>query len=276
MIWATDGFTLPASTIHLWFCEEQTIRKPETLALYRTLLSRDEIGQQAKFRFESDQHRFLVTRSLVRSVLSLYYPPVSPKEWQFTKNRYGRPGIANPIPLPLHFNLSHTDKMVLLAVAAEPWIGVDIETTQRRNPGNELKLAERFFSEEEARQLAELPDHGRKERFFQLWTLKEAYVKACGKGLAIPLDRFSFTFPDQVSIDISFAPEHQDNPQDWLFWQIRSSDGFYCSLACRPSTKRTDIDIKMFSAFPLVRIKPVHFPFFRQKSFKRKALKENL
>ncbi|PIE43319.1 MAG: 4-phosphopantetheinyl transferase [Gammaproteobacteria bacterium] len=266
MTWPTDRFTLPADRIHLWFCKEQTVKESKTLALYQALLAPDEIEQLARFHFERDRYRYLLARCLVRSVLTLYHPVIRPENWQFKKNPYGRPEIANPVSLPLYFNLSHSDKMVVMAVAAEQSIGVDVETIQRRNTGNELKLADRFFSPEEARQLSALPKSGQKNRFFQLWTLKEAYIKACGKGLSIPLDHFSFSFPDQSAIELRFASDNGDSPQNWLFWQFSVEDGFYVSVAYRPAKKNTDIGLTMFNVSPLHWIEPIFLPIFRQKS----------
>jgi len=260
MTWPTHTFSLPSKNIDLWFCEEHRIVDPETLNRYQALLTENELEQKARFHFTRDQHRYLITRSLVRSVLSLYYPLINPHNWRFIKNQYGRPKIDNPMPFPLYFNLSHTDKMIVMAVAGEPSVGVDVESVKRRSTYDETKLADRFFSPLESRQLRALPEVDQKKRFFQLWTLKEAYIKACGKGLAIPLSEFSFSFPSESTIDVSFAPERKDNPNDWLFWHIESDNGFYISLAYRPTKKERDFTLNMFNVSPLDSVESIYIP----------------
>ncbi len=219
--------------IDLWLCREQDVTSHDLLTHYRTLLSAEEKHRLARFKFEADQHRFLVTRALVRTTLSHYHPDVAPAEWRFRTNAHGRPSIANPLTHPVSFNLSHTAGLSVLAVSQYPFTGVDVEYRLRRNTIEESRLAHRFFSPTETDALLALPESARKERFFRLWTLKEAYIKACGKGLAIPLSQFSFDFPPSGAIQIAFTDALDDHPAHWQFWQYTTEDDYMIAVACK-------------------------------------------
>ena len=117
-------------------------------------------------------------------------------------------------PNAWHLNLSHTDGLVALAVAKTP-VGVDVEDLQRR--GRTVELSDRFFAPSEARALRALPEAAQRSRFFDLWTLKEAYIKARGQGLAIPLASFAF--------DLDHGPlAFQPQPGDPIIWQFARMD----------------------------------------------------
>lgn len=154
---------------------------------YLAQLTEDERARHSAFVLERSRREFLATRALVRASLSRYVA-VRPEDWRFQADARGRPEVASPA-FPFHFNLSNTEGLVVCAVATVREIGVDVENVEsRRAP---LEVARRYFSEAEATDLERLPVEAQRERFFTYWTLKEAYLKACGMGLALPLDSFT-------------------------------------------------------------------------------------
>ena len=172
------------------------IRDEKLLRAYDELLAEDERKKRDRFRFEKDQHSCLVTRALVRTVLS-NYADVTPVAWRFVTNEYGRPEIDEPKDARwLKFNLSH-----------------DVEDRERR--GRLLNVADRYFSPSEVEALRALPEGEQLDRFFLYWTLKESYIKARGMGLAIPLSQFSFTIASDISI--AFDAKLDDDPDRWQF-----------------------------------------------------------
>ncbi len=214
--------------IHLLLVNEGAVDE-ELLAQYPSLLSSEERVRRARFRFAKDSRRFLITRAAVRSALSLYVPEVSPAAWQFSRNAHGRPGIAAPVPgNPLTFNISHTGSLIVIAIAVSGELGVDVESVGRQT--KTVEVADRYFSREEVGALMALPESEQRARFFDLWTLKEAWIKALGIGLAMPLRSFSFELTDN-RIAISFAPERNDDPTRWQFWQLRPSAEHQIALA---------------------------------------------
>ncbi|MBX9754321.1 MAG: 4'-phosphopantetheinyl transferase superfamily protein [Pseudomonadaceae bacterium] len=182
------------------------------------LLSTQERHQQGKFHLEQDRHRYLITRTLVRTVLS-HYAPIAPQDWVFENDNYGRPTITNRHPLAqrLCFNVSHTDGLVVLIVTSDRQAGIDTENTARHAP---LDVAERFFAKPEAQAIQRLPLAEQQQRFWEYWTFKESYIKARGMGLYLPLERFSFELADDAKVTIAFAGS-DDNPAAWQFCQYR-------------------------------------------------------
>lgn len=202
--------------IDIWcaFCD--SITDAVLLERYRRLLTDAERSQQARFHFESDRHRYLITRALLRTTLSRY-ADMAPEDWTFVSNAHGRPAIANAGITGLTFNLSHSRKLVVLAVAWHCELGIDTEDLLIRSPP--LEIADRFFAPEEVASLRALPEDRRLQRFFQYWTLKESYIKARGRGLSLPLDQFAFHFADTDQVRLTVQPQLQDAADNWDFWQ---------------------------------------------------------
>lgn len=220
---------LPAEEIHLWFCHPHELTlDPSYLQLMRATLDAGELQRMQRFKFERHRQKFCISHALTRWVLS-HYADLQPEQWQFEKNDHGKPFVANPDYRDLQFNLSHTDGLQLLAVRHALPVGADVEQRKKRVEGPDI--AERFFSPEEVAELRNAADDQQKQLFFDYWTLKESYIKACGKGLAIPLRHFSYVIAQQDCIDISFAPERDDNPEDWQFWLLAAGSEHTCALA---------------------------------------------
>lgn len=237
---------LPPGEVHLHLVADATITSPDLLDAYQRLLTPEELARGQRFHFEKHRHQFLVTRALLRTTLSRYRPDIGPADWRFTTNAYGRPSIVGEAGQGLDFNLSHTEGRVVLALAPTPQVGVDIEWPQR--PGETVELADRFFAVAESAALRALPAPQQRQRFFDLWTLKEAYIKARGAGLSIPLAGFAFDFPSDRGLSISFRPECPDDASQWRFWTFDIGPEYAMSLAlgeslqCRP---------RLFSSVPL-------------------------
>jgi len=132
------------------------------------------------------------------------------------------------------FNLSNTRGLIACAVARSRELGIDVESTRR--PGQTVEIAEHFFAPAEIDALHSLPADQRTERFFAYWTLKEAYIKARGMGLAIPLAQFSFVLDEPAPISIRFAPELEDDPSSWQFERLVLSPGHHTAVAVRRGT----------------------------------------
>lgn len=176
----TATFKLADNDIHLWMVNPKEITET---SLLRELLSTSECEKVDRYRSVSSQHTALITRSFIRLLLS-HYCPVSPQQWQFTIGALGKPEIKNP-PFNLRFNLSHNNELIICALCLNNDIGCDIENLSRKISVN--AIVERFFSAQEAQLIKAEPT-----RFFEYWTLKEAFVKATGLGISQGLDTFSF------------------------------------------------------------------------------------
>lgn len=164
---------------------------------YHELLSDKERARHDRYRHDRDRNLHLTARLMTRTILSRCEPGVAPREWTFRPGPHGKPEIAGPEMQSgrWHFNVTHTEGVVVLAVAEGSPVGVDVERIDR--PSNFEGLARRFFAPEEAAVIAAADESQRAALFYRIWTLKEAYVKAIGKGLAHPLDAFWFDPPDR-------------------------------------------------------------------------------
>jgi 4'-phosphopantetheinyl transferase len=153
---------------------------------------------------------------MVRSCLSHYCPEIAPAAWRFVENEHGRPDVAPSVGAPpIVFNLSHTEGLAACAVVLDAPVGVDVEWVDRRSATTEI--ADRFFAAAEVEQLHATPPAAQKSRFFDFWTLKESYIKARGKGLALPLAQFAFSVVEGPPIRLSVAPQLGDDPARWEF-----------------------------------------------------------
>jgi 4'-phosphopantetheinyl transferase len=211
---------IDSGQIHLWLAYLGKTTDPKLLAEHRSLLSKEELEKQARFHFERDRHRYLVTRAMVRTVLSRY-ANVTPREWRFLFNPFGKPSIAaeHVAARGIEFNVSHTDGLVVMGITRERAVGVDVENV--RTGLADVGIADSYFAPQEVAALRVLPREKQNQRFFEYWTLKESYIKARGMGLSIPLDRFAFDLGDSEGIRLTIDPSLRDQPEHWAFWRLK-------------------------------------------------------
>jgi 4'-phosphopantetheinyl transferase len=222
---------LPLDAVHIDLLHTAN---PEALAkvdAYRALMSGDELERMARFVFESDRRAFLLTRALVRTTLSRY-APVPPADWRFIANAHGRPEILDrPAGVPdLRFNISHTTGLIACAVTIGREVGVDVEHIVRALTHD---VAGRHFAPAEVNDLRRLPEDQQRRVFFDYWTLKEAYIKARGFGLALPLGDFAFKLNPPHAPTIAFEPALEDDPATWQFLQQWPTPQHRLALAVR-------------------------------------------
>ena len=149
---------------------------------YKKLLSQEEKVTLDKIFFPNDRLEYLVTRATLRIVLSQYNIHINPKDWSFRTSEYGKPYVANTgLEEPIFFNISHSNNLIALVVSRIDEVGVDVEYLRRK--GYIFELARSLFSDIEVQQMDELFGSKKRVRYFDLWTLKEAFVKAKGIGL---------------------------------------------------------------------------------------------
>lgn len=203
------------SEMHVWFCNPESIQDEARLKTYLSVLSAQERERYSRFHFEKDKHTYLVSHALLRFALSKY-ADVSPAEWIFSVNDSGKPALIEQGDLPrLQFNLSHTDGLSTCIISLGTACGVDAEHIHRKNNIN--AVAQRMFADEELA-VMEQEEHD-PSLFYDFWTLREAYVKALGTGLAGSSKDYYFT-KDKVK---SAAAIHFRNPvqAEKPLWQFK-------------------------------------------------------
>jgi len=212
LIWSSPPkkLALPESELHVWRADLNLA--PEVLNRLALTLDNDEKARAARFHFAGDRDHFTACRGILRELLGEYLGS-SPASIEFSYGAYGKPAHRpeNSRP-PVQFNVSHSSGHAVLAFARNCEIGIDLEPTGREFAGEEI--AKRYFSAQEVAELIALPAETRPEGFSLCWTRKEAYVKARGMGLQIPLESFSVSLtPNQ--------PERLES-EDAHRWRLRS------------------------------------------------------
>ena len=221
---------LEPGDVQVWLAEPELALRPESRRQMEAVLSPDERDQQRAFVSERHRAQYLVAHALVRFTLSRYIAR-EPASWTFARSRYGRPEIACASPVPLRFSLSHTDGLVGVAVAHVSDVGFDLEGTGRLV--DPLGIAGRYFAPAEIAALQALPTEQQRQRFFEFWTLKEAYAKARGFGLSLPLDQFFFEVGADGQPRVGFTADLQDAPDAWRFSLSRPTHAHCMALAVR-------------------------------------------
>lgn len=196
----------------LWCAYPDDLLSQPIAAACAALLSPDEQARCGSLRFDPLRREFLATRALLRTVLSRHHS-LPPQAWRFRVNSHGKPE-TDP-PCGLRFNLSNAPGLVVCLIARNTDVGVDTEPASRA--GEILALAPDVFSLQEQAQLQSLPAAARRDRALSLWTLKEAYIKARGLGLSLPLAGFSFLFGGEPGIRLEIDPALNDDPSRWRF-----------------------------------------------------------
>ena len=187
---AIPRLALGLSEIHVWCLRAEQTADPDLLCRLESLLSSEEVERRDRFTHERSRLEFLLARGLARTVLASY-TGTKPVDLRFSTDAFGKPLLLAPVADPrLHFNLSHSHGVVVLAAALGRQLGIDVEDGSRRL--EYLELADRFFAAPETAHLRGLTGTEQQAAFFATWTLKEAFVKAIGHGLRFPLDTFSF------------------------------------------------------------------------------------
>jgi 4'-phosphopantetheinyl transferase len=176
--------------VHIWFQDTESL-DPAALALADEVLSQEERLQRDRFRFAEDHRDYAAAHDLLRRSLSKLAPSRHPSAWHFEKNVSGKPYIvgSDGESHTTEFSLSHTRGFVACA-ASLARVGIDVERTRPHIDYQEI--ARSNFSHLEIQALEELPPSARTTRVLELWTLKEAFLKATGSGLAARLDGISF------------------------------------------------------------------------------------
>lgn len=176
---------LAEDEVHVW-CAHQDYDAIELRQIEETL-SADEKARASRFAFERDRNRYIATRGILRELLGRYVNR-APAQLAFDYGPQGKPVLrAEAGGRPVQFNVSHSERVALLAFSVGRRLGIDVELI-REIAGEQI--AEHYFSPQEVAELNSLPASLQDEGFFLCWTRKEAYIKARGEGLHIPLKSF--------------------------------------------------------------------------------------
>ena len=206
---------LDTGHLHVW---QTLLDLPDVVERHlETYLSKDERDRADRFHFPHDRAHFVAARGALRHLIGLYLNR-PPQSLDFHYGPKGKPALQDP-SIDLQFNVSHSGGRALIAFASQRAVGVDIERVRPETPVEEI--AERFFSVREVEVLFDLPASERRAAFFRCWTRKEAFIKARGDGLSLPLAQFDVTLtPDEPTALLRTAW----NPKEVLQWRLFNLD----------------------------------------------------
>jgi 4'-phosphopantetheinyl transferase len=192
-------------------------------------LSPDERSQAARFYFPRDRRRYIIARGFLRAVLARYLR-IDPADVLVRYLPSGKPVLAPEWSEdPLQFNLSHSHELALCAVGRGWRLGIDVEWIRPEFAGAEI--AERLFAPAEAAALRALPRSCQTEAFMAYWTLKEAYLKARGVGLQVPLNQFAVTLAAGQSTALLFDVTDQQAASRWTLQSLDVGEAYAAALA---------------------------------------------
>lgn len=216
---------LSQSRVEVW-CVELEAPWLELGALEVTLTV-EELERASRYHFEKDRRRFILRRGILRTLLGRLME-VPPLAIQLVANEYGKPCLHPDHGVKLEFNLSTHADLALMAWALNRRVGIDIE--EIRSDIDTKAIASRFFSRSEQYALHRLPADQRIIGFFNCWTRKEAFIKAYGHGLALPLDQFDVSVepgePARI-LATRFAPKEDGR---WQMRYLEPAEGFVGAL----------------------------------------------
>lgn len=210
--------------LDLWL-QPLTLNSTQWAERHAHVLDAEEAQRWKRYHRKESQDLFLLAHVATRFVLS-NYASTDPAMWAFERGENGRPELAGGPP-GLRFNISHTEGMVAVLVHGEDDAGVDVESPWRST--NITSVSRRGLTEAERAAMFALPEKLQAERFYQLWTLKESFIKAKGKGFAMPLSKFGFAIGDDGSIGFSCDPSLDPDASKWSYSTTWTESGHVVS-----------------------------------------------
>ncbi len=211
--------------VHVW--QASTAGAEERHTQFGALLSPDERTRAQRFYFEADRARFILVRGLLRRLL-VRYMQIEPAQIEFSYGEFGKPEVKCADEPPVRFSVSHSGEIALFAITRARRVGVDVERV-RALPDEDRFAAQLFVASENAR-LAALAEEARRGAFFQLWTAKEAYLKAVGMGLTMPLDRVEVALGETGPLRLASLDGDVHAARRWQLECIDSRPGYKAAL----------------------------------------------
>jgi len=226
------NFSLPLqplldSDIHIW-CASLNVSSQDQL-YYRSILSEDEVGRAMRFVFKKDRDHYIAGRGLLRCLIGGYLD-LEPSQLEFVYGPHGKPalksGLTNKV---LEFNVSHSKDRALYAFNWNRRVGVDIEYLIPMADMDDF--AERFFTPHESAWINALSGTQKEDAFFKTWTCKEAFLKANGSGLTVPINQVEISLETEGTVELISIGDDKEQPSHWRLEMFNPFPGYQAALA---------------------------------------------
>jgi 4'-phosphopantetheinyl transferase len=215
---------LSARDVHIWTIS--TKASDAMVGRLERILAKDEIDRALRFRFRHLRDSFVLVRGFLRHLLGQYLD-LNPANICFSYGDKGKPTLCSESTL--QFNLTHSNGIAAIALTSDCQIGIDLEHMRRMH--DMQQLADRYFCAEEAAEIMSLPPNDRERAFFRCWTRKEAYIKAIGDGLSIPLDSFRVTVQHDADARLIHAEGDSGAAKTWTLHDLVLATGYAAAVA---------------------------------------------
>jgi len=237
---------LKPNSVDIWLVYPQDIVASELLEHYAALLSDEERKRKDRFHFAKHRHFYLVTRALEKNLLSRY-TGIAAADLRFDRNAYGKPQLRLAADaVPLHYNISHTDQLIMMACCRSGSIGIDLESPQR--DVDHAAIAPLCFTPTEIKLIKkQTTTVTQTHQFFEFWTLKEALIKAVGKGMSIPLHSIAFDLTQAGCID--YRDENDKEHGQWRAFTFQADDD-HLAAVCVPAKIEPTLNVTMRAIVP--------------------------
>jgi 4'-phosphopantetheinyl transferase len=226
---------------NVWCIDPDSLSAADLRQRWLGRLAPDERAAYARFKMPKLRHVYLASRALCRAALSRQ-TGVDPQNWKFTKNRHGKPRIAEPVRFrSLKFNITHTDGLIACVVFNAGEVGIDLENVLRNV---EIDAVSRLvFSKVERAALAKKAPNKRYSQFLKMWVLKEAYLKGLGSGM----------WREPTGVTIKFNSRGHPRPLGpWQFSLHRPTKNHVAAVAIRARLKSRLLKIRWRHADDLI------------------------
>jgi len=229
----TDSWPLPPDyvlsrdEVHVWRVPLDW--SPANQPRFTALLSADEREKADRFHFALDRMRHVIGRGVLRTLLASHMN-IRPEQLCFEYGPSGKPRLrSGPLEAAPQFNLSHSGDLILIALTIGRAVGIDVERV--RDDIEAERIAASFFSPHEMQAFRTVPTHLRYQAFFDCWTRKEAYIKAVGHGLSLPLDQFDVCFLPGEEPSLLATRPNADEARRWVIRAVDAGPDYRAAVA---------------------------------------------
>lgn len=228
-MWTTftnQKLALQPNHVHIWSVNVSA--HENRLPIYWEILNDEEKLKALRYKFDKDRNCYVIARSILKKLLSIYLN-IRARHIEIKLGDYGKPYIHHSSKI--NFNISHSNKAILIGFVLNDNFGIDVEYTQRKL--NVKRLAKQFFSEEELNALLALDITDRLQGFYNCWTRKEAFIKALGSGLSFPLHQFVVSLNSTDNAMLEKTKWDEKEKYKWVLKTVKHKDNYIGAFAVR-------------------------------------------